>query len=207
MENLMRNLENVIEKASEYFIEGRELKTLMNTYRTLLQRVPRNGLSEEYLKRFDKQKEELKSILVIVDLKLNDKLAVKKYKEADDFAEVTYRISKALSDINSILRHSTFPSHAESITEELNVDNGKVTLSQIPIKREYVKIIHPDFNMYEVTHVGDVKDNHYYVDYEFGDVYFHEKNEGETFKFAYFGKGGNLKANHLFTENNRDTRK
>lgn len=195
MNNLMRNLENVVDQANAYSVDSRELKTLMNTYRTLLQRVPSRGISNEHLHQFDNHKESLKSTLESVECKINDKLKQREFKYADDYAEVTYRITKALVDINSILRDSVVFGQHDKIIENIVVKNGKVSLSQIPIKDRYynVSILDAYVSRYEVENKSEIAKHTFFVDYDFGDVYVHDTDEGKTLRIGYSGKGGNLK--------------
>ena len=142
MENLTLNLENVLTKAEEEVENSRSLKTLMNTYRTILNRTRSLDISEEVLLRLKEHKGRLKSLLVIAEDKINKNLTKKDYKTTDNYAEVTSRISKALLDIQYTLEH-----YNKNIFVDPGRDYTVYSLTNFDGKRtQYKKKISGDFS-------------------------------------------------------------
>lgn len=109
MNKSMENLTKVL-VAVEYELNGnndREVKTLMNTYRTLLDKFKESPFDTEVLTqcidKFTKHKIKLQELHEKVENGISNMIFNRKYKIVDNLVEIDRRMEKSIVDINFII--------------------------------------------------------------------------------------------------------
>jgi hypothetical protein len=145
MENTIKNMELILDKALlELSTNGniQAVKTLMNTYRTLLAPLSYQTVSGKYLDTFRSQKILLTELKSSIDEKISSKINHQDYKSADNLAIASDRVAKSLGELATLKFKA---SHTIEIKQHI-VDDVINELLELSVKSGTLITLHDEMH-------------------------------------------------------------